>query len=60
MQMAREASRVGGRGYVSKIDASTELLTAIRALDEGHFFVSEQLRVRGGLTNRSSHSNEPS
>jgi len=47
IQMAREASRVGGRGYVSKIDASTELLTAIRSLDKGHFFVSQQLRRQG-------------
>jgi DNA-binding NarL/FixJ family response regulator len=47
IQMAREASKAGGRGYVSKIDASTELLTAIRSLDEGHFFVSQQLRRQG-------------
>jgi DNA-binding NarL/FixJ family response regulator len=47
IQMAREALRVGGRGYVSKIDASTELLTAIWSLDEGHFFVSQQLRRQG-------------
>jgi len=47
IQMAHEASRAGGRGYVSKIDASTELLTAIRSLDEGHFFVSQQLRRQG-------------
>jgi DNA-binding NarL/FixJ family response regulator len=47
IHMAREALRVGGRGYVSKIDASTELLTAIWSLDEGHFFVSQQLRRQG-------------
>jgi two-component system invasion response regulator UvrY len=47
IQMAREALSAGGRGYVSKIDASSELLTAIRSLDEGHFFVSQQLRRQG-------------
>ena len=43
LQMANEASRVGGRGYVVKIDAASELLTAIRSVDEGTFFVSRQL-----------------
>jgi len=47
IQMAREASKVGGRGYVSKIDASTELLTAVRSLEEGQFFVSQQVRRQG-------------
>jgi DNA-binding NarL/FixJ family response regulator len=47
LQMANEASNVGGRGYVAKIDAASELLTAIRSLDEGRFFVSQQLRRQG-------------
>ena len=47
MEKAREAWRVGGRGYVSKVDAPSELLTAIRSLDEEHFFVSQQLRRQG-------------
>jgi DNA-binding NarL/FixJ family response regulator len=46
-QMAKEASNVGGRGYVAKIDAASELLTAIRSLGEGRFFVSQQLRRQG-------------
>jgi DNA-binding NarL/FixJ family response regulator len=49
LQMANEASRVGGHGYVAKIDAASELLTAIRSADEGHFFVSQQLRRQGWI-----------
>jgi DNA-binding NarL/FixJ family response regulator len=44
LQMAHEALRVGGRGYVTKIDAAAELLTAIRSLESRDFFVSERLR----------------
>ena len=47
LQMAREALRVGGRGYVTKIDAAAELLTAIQSLESGDFFVSERLRNQG-------------
>jgi DNA-binding NarL/FixJ family response regulator len=49
LQMVSEASRVGGHGYVAKTDAPSELLTAIRSLDEGHFFVSQQLRRQGWM-----------
>jgi DNA-binding NarL/FixJ family response regulator len=49
LQMANEASKVGGHGYVAKTDAASELLTAIRSLDEGHFFVSQQLRRQGWM-----------
>lgn len=49
LQMATEASRVGGHAYVAKIDAATELLTAIRSAGEGHFFVSQQLRRQGSI-----------
>jgi len=49
LQMVTEASRVGGHGYVAKTDAASELLTAIRSLDEGHFFVSQQLRRQGWM-----------
>ena len=57
LQMANEASRVGGHGYVAKIDAASELLTAIRLLDEEHFFVSQQLRHQGWI--QKSHGIEP-
>ena len=46
-QVANEALRVGGNGYVAKIDASSELQTAIRAAREGHFFVSQKVRRQG-------------
>lgn len=47
LQMAHEALSVGGRGYVTKIDAAAELLTAIRSLENENFFVSERLRRQG-------------
>ena len=47
LQMANEASKVGGHGYVAKMDAASELLAAIRSLSEGQFFVSQQLRRQG-------------
>jgi DNA-binding NarL/FixJ family response regulator len=43
MQMAKEALRAGGYGYVSKIDAANELLEAIRAVCQGLQFVSKRL-----------------
>ena len=47
LQMANEASKVEGHGYVAKIGAASELLTAIRLLSGGQFFVSQQLRRQG-------------
>ena len=47
IQMAKEAFKVGGHGYVSKIDASMELLKAIRAVREGVRFVSQRLVDQG-------------
>jgi DNA-binding NarL/FixJ family response regulator len=47
LHMASEASKVGGHGYVTKIDAASELHMAIRSISEGQFFVSQQLRSQG-------------
>jgi DNA-binding NarL/FixJ family response regulator len=57
LQMAHEALRVGGRGYVTKIDAAAELLTAIRSLGSGDFFVSERLRNQGWAESQAGAHN---
>ena len=57
LQMAREALGVGGRGYVTKIDAAAELLTAIRSLECGDFFVSERLRNQGWAESQAGAHN---
>jgi DNA-binding NarL/FixJ family response regulator len=53
VQMVDEALRVGGYGYVAKIDASLELLTAIRSLKEDVFSSVGSCGVRAGLKNRN-------
>ena len=47
LQMAYEALRVGGHGYVAKIDAASELLKAIRTVREGSLFVSQRIVAQG-------------
>jgi len=43
MQMAREALRAGGRGYVVKVDALDDLVPAIHAVSEKKQFISRRL-----------------
>ena len=51
--IAREALRTGGRGYVIKSDAGSELLTAVEAVMHGKQFVSPRLvgQLSAGVTN---------
>lgn len=42
-QVVREAFHVGANGYVIKSDASSELLTAVRAVLQGQRYVSKSL-----------------
>jgi DNA-binding NarL/FixJ family response regulator len=45
-QMAREALRAGGRGYVVKIDAMRELIPAVHAVNDKKQFISSRLADR--------------
>ena len=47
LQMAIDAMKVGGHGYVTKIDAAAELLKAIHAVRDGTRFVSQRIRGQG-------------
>jgi DNA-binding NarL/FixJ family response regulator len=47
LQMVNEALKVGGHGYVAKVDAGLELLSAIRTVREGTRFVSMRIRDQG-------------
>ena len=47
LQMVNEALKVGGHGYVAKVDAGLELLSAIRTVREGTRFVSARIRDQG-------------
>lgn len=47
LQMVGDALSTGGRGYVAKIDAGSELLKAIRAVREGRQFVSQRILSQG-------------
>jgi two-component system response regulator NreC len=47
LQMVRDAMKVGGRGYVAKIDAGSELLKAIRSVCNGERFVSRRIASQG-------------
>lgn len=47
LQMVEDALRVGGRGYVAKMDAGAELLQAIRTVSEGKQFVSQRIVAQG-------------
>lgn len=46
-EIAEEALRVGGRGYVVKSDAGRELLAAVQAVSAGRRYVSAKLRGQG-------------
>jgi|HubBroStandDraft_4_1064222.scaffolds.fasta_scaffold224830_1 DNA-binding NarL/FixJ family response regulator len=43
MQMVREALRAGGRGYVVKVDAISDLIPAVHAVSEKKQFISARL-----------------
>jgi DNA-binding NarL/FixJ family response regulator len=47
LHMAKEALKIGGHGYVSKMDAGSELLKAIQTVREGHRFVSQRIVDQG-------------
>jgi two-component system NarL family response regulator len=47
LQMVEDALRVGGHGYVTKMDAGAELLKAIRTVSEGNRFVSQRIVSQG-------------
>ena len=47
LQMVDDALRVGGHGYVSKMDAGAELLHAIRVVVGGKRFVSQRIATQG-------------
>ena len=47
LHMAIDAMKVGGHGYVTKIDAAEELLKAIHAVRNGTRFVSQRIRDQG-------------
>ena len=47
LQMVENALRVGGHGYVTKMDAGAELLKAIRTVSEGKRFVSQRIVSQG-------------
>jgi DNA-binding NarL/FixJ family response regulator len=47
VEMAREAFKVGGHGYVVKIDAAAELLSAVREVCSGRQFASKRLSDQG-------------
>ena len=47
LQMVEDALRVGGHGYVTKMDAGVELLKAIRIVSDGKRFVSQRILSQG-------------
>ena len=47
LQMVKEAMSAGGYGYVAKIDAGLDLLTAIRTVRDGKPFVSRRIVSQG-------------
>jgi DNA-binding NarL/FixJ family response regulator len=47
LHMATEALKTGGHGYVSKIDAPSELLEAIQSVLGGNRFVSQRIVAQG-------------
>jgi DNA-binding NarL/FixJ family response regulator len=47
--MVNESLRVGGHGYVAKIDAGSELVKAIRTVREGGRFVSQRIIDQGWI-----------
>jgi DNA-binding NarL/FixJ family response regulator len=47
LHVVEDAVRVGGHGYVAKMDAASDLLTAVRAVGEGKRFVSQRIVSQG-------------
>src|SRR5713101_1370090 len=47
LHVANEALGAGGHGYVTKVDAGSELLKAIRIVGEGTRFVSQRIVDQG-------------
>jgi DNA-binding NarL/FixJ family response regulator len=47
LHIVEDAVRVGGHGYVAKMDAASDLLNAIRAVGEGKRFVSQRIVSQG-------------
>ena len=47
IKVAIDAVKAGAHGYVAKIDAASELHTAIRAVRQGSLFVSQRIRNQG-------------
>ncbi len=52
LQMVESAMRMGGHGYVAKIDAGSELLNAIRIVNAGEQFVSQRIVSQGWRMDR--------
>jgi two-component system, NarL family, response regulator NreC len=50
-EVAREALRAGGRGYVHKFDLVVELGLAVKTVLSGKHFLSRRLRNRGLMEN---------
>ena len=50
LQVVESAMRMGGHGYVAKIDAGSELLMAIRTVSAGEQFVSQRIVSQGWRT----------
>lgn len=48
--MARRAMDLGAFGYVSKSRSARELVTAIQAVHQGHFYLSEDIRDQVVIT----------
>ena len=47
LEVAIEAMKVGGRGYVTKVDAAKEVLKAIQSIRAGTPFMSQRIRDQG-------------
>lgn len=56
LQMVQDAVRVGGHGYVTKMDAASDLLRAIRTVREGKRFVSQRIVSPGWRPEASGSS----
>ena len=51
LQVVESAMRMGGHGYVAKIDAGSELLRAISTVSAGGQFISQRIASQGWRTN---------
>jgi DNA-binding NarL/FixJ family response regulator len=57
LQIVEDAVRVGGHGYVTKMDAGADLLKAIHAVRDGKRFVSQRIVSQGWRTEPLVDSN---